>query len=335
MQNFSSMNKRYQVFVSSTFADLRNERSKVITTLMEMDCIPSGMELFPATDEEQWEFIKKVIDDCDYYLLIIGGRYGSTTSEGISYTEKEYDYAVEQGMKVIALLHKNPDDIPIGKSEKDPTLRGKLSSFRDKVSQNRLVKFWNSAEELPGLVALSVTKTIKTYPAEGWVRANSVTDSPKLLTEINELRKKNEDLEDIIKKYSYKSTYEIENLAEIDDLFEVKGDYYRNNQTFKWNKNLSWKEIFSLIAPYLMENPNDKVVKTKLSKSIFDTTDKNGYSPEINDQIYQSIKIQFKAMNLIDIKYLKTVSGGMSLFWILTKNGERKMMELRSISKNV
>ncbi len=69
------MNKRYQVFVSSTFADLQDERSKVIQTLMEMDCIPAGMELFPAMDEEQFEFIKKIIDDCDYYLLIIGARY--------------------------------------------------------------------------------------------------------------------------------------------------------------------------------------------------------------------------------------------------------------------
>lgn len=85
------MDKRYQVFLSSTYADLKDERQKVIQTLMEMDCIPSGMELFPATDEEQWEFIKKVIDDCDYYLLIIGGRYGSINAEGISYTEKEYD----------------------------------------------------------------------------------------------------------------------------------------------------------------------------------------------------------------------------------------------------
>ncbi|HJV93592.1 MAG TPA: DUF4062 domain-containing protein, partial [Azonexus sp.] len=82
------MNKRYQVFVSSTYADLKDERQSVIQALMEMDCIPAGMELFPAADEEQWLFIKKIIDDCDYYLLVIGGRYGSTTSDGISYTEK-------------------------------------------------------------------------------------------------------------------------------------------------------------------------------------------------------------------------------------------------------
>lgn len=97
------MNKRYQVFVSSTFADLKEERAKVIQTIMELDYIPAGMEIFPAIDEEQFEFIKKVIDDCDYYLLIIGGRYGSLSDDRISYTEKEYDYAREKILKLLLL----------------------------------------------------------------------------------------------------------------------------------------------------------------------------------------------------------------------------------------
>jgi hypothetical protein len=98
------MDIRYQVFVSSTFADLQEERRGVIQTLMEISCIPAGMELFPAQDEEQLEFIKRVIDDCDYYLLIIGGRYGSTTAEGVSYTEQEYDYAISRGLILVFLV---------------------------------------------------------------------------------------------------------------------------------------------------------------------------------------------------------------------------------------
>lgn len=46
------MDKRYQVFISSTYVDLQEERQSVLQTLMEMDCIPAGMELFPAADEE-------------------------------------------------------------------------------------------------------------------------------------------------------------------------------------------------------------------------------------------------------------------------------------------
>lgn len=111
------MDKRYQIFVSSTYEDLKDERRAIIQTLLQMDCIPAGMELFPAANDEQFQFITKIIDDCDYYILIIGGRYGSTTSEGLSYTEKEFDYARSIGLRTLSFIHGRPDEIPYGKSE--------------------------------------------------------------------------------------------------------------------------------------------------------------------------------------------------------------------------
>jgi hypothetical protein len=68
------METKHQVFVSSTYRDLEEERRSVIHALLELDCIPSGMELFPATDEDAWSLIKEVIDGCDYYILVIGGK---------------------------------------------------------------------------------------------------------------------------------------------------------------------------------------------------------------------------------------------------------------------
>lgn len=104
------MDKRYQVFVSSTYTDLHEERAEVMQALLELDCMPSGMELFPAANEEQWEWIKKVIDESDYYLVILGGRYGSISKKtGYSYTEMEYRYAVETGKPVIGFLHERPE----------------------------------------------------------------------------------------------------------------------------------------------------------------------------------------------------------------------------------
>lgn len=71
------MEKKYQVFVSSTYQDLQKERQEVMQALLELDCIPVGMELFPAADDDQWTLIKGLISDCDYYVLIVAGRYGS------------------------------------------------------------------------------------------------------------------------------------------------------------------------------------------------------------------------------------------------------------------
>ena len=87
------MNKKYQVFISSTFTDLKDERKEITRVLLEMDCIPTGMEMFQASDDNQWQVIKRVISLCDYYLVIIAGRYGSVHPKTKkSYTQMEYEY---------------------------------------------------------------------------------------------------------------------------------------------------------------------------------------------------------------------------------------------------
>lgn len=323
------MEKRYQVFVSSTYTDLKEERKYVTQALMEMDCIPAGMELFPAADEEQWEFIKKVIDDCDYYLLIIGGRYGSITDVGISYTEKEYDYAVEKGIKVIALLHENPSTIPLGKSDVSPELIDKLQTFRDKVKTNRLIKFWNEAKELPGLVALSLSKTIKMYPATGWVRAASIS-SEELLGELNELRKENGALKNELANIQRPTSYNIEGLADFNESFVIHGSYYANDMKKEWTCSITWREIFFIISPYLVRSPNSYEVKAILHKDIIDRYHLSIIGNDINDQDFQTIKIQLQALGLIKVDYLKKTNG-MAIHWSLSPDGEKLMVQLRAI----
>src|SRR5712691_2308673 len=124
------MEKRYQVFVSSTYSDLREERQQIMQALLELDCIPSGMELFPAADDDQWTLIKKVIDDCDYYVAIIAGRYGSIGKDGKSFTQMEYEYAVSRDKPVIAFLHRSPGKISVEMSEQTPEGRLGLAAFR-------------------------------------------------------------------------------------------------------------------------------------------------------------------------------------------------------------
>ena len=114
------MQKKYQVFVSSTYTDLIEERQVVLRSILDLGHIPSGMEMFSAADEEQFDYIKKVIDECDYYVLLIGGRYGSVDDRGMSYTEKEYDYAFGKGIPVLAFIHEDIKKIPYGRVEADP-----------------------------------------------------------------------------------------------------------------------------------------------------------------------------------------------------------------------
>lgn len=329
------MDKRYQVFVSSTVADLQKERQKVIQTLMEMDCIPAGMELFPATDEEQWEFIKRVMDDCDYYIVMIGGRYGSLTNEGISYTEKEYDYAISIGLKVLAFVYKKPEEIPATKSDTDPALQRKLEDFRDKVTKNRLVKKWGDASELPGLIALSLSKTIKIYPAVGWVRASNVA-SGEVLAELNDLRKENAQNKAEIANLESQLAPEKTNLASLDDSFSVRIEWReRAYQSFRErNRNLevTWGEIFGHIAPDLQEYPNDQAVNKMLGAALYrrqNPTSKLLVRVQHDD--FQTIRVQLTALGLINTPYERTTKGSMALFWSLTNRGQQLMTQLRTV----
>ena len=328
------MDKRYQVFISSTYADLKEERRRVIETVLDADCIPAGMELFPAADEEQFDYIKRVIDDCDYYLLIIGGRYGSVTAEGVSFTEQEYNYALSRNLKVIALLHENPDDISWGKSEQNPNLREKLQQFRDNVAAGRLVKYWRTAADLPGLVSTSLSKTIRMFPAVGWVRANRAANED-VLGEINELRKHNAALQATVAKLSAEAQPAIDNLAGLDERIVLRGKHddsfgYRDKY---WQVEATWREIFGYVSPYLLEHPNDEYVKTVLKPALFKQSGKDSRSSSVtlDDQDFRTVAVQLQALGLVNIRYAQTVQGGMGLFWSLTAAGERLMFEVRAV----
>jgi signal transduction histidine kinase len=164
--------RRYQVFVSSTFRDLEGARQEVSKALLECQCFPAGMELFPAANIEQFEYIKSIIDQCDYYVLISAGKYGSLhTGTGISFTEMEYDYAVSIGIPIIRLVHKDPfrllDDHLVEADEQKLTL---LKNFRAKVEASHVVKHWASTEELGKHVVLGLLEAQRSSPRTGWVR---------------------------------------------------------------------------------------------------------------------------------------------------------------------
>lgn len=323
------MEKRYQVFVSSTYADLKNERQAVMQALMEMDCIPAGMEMFPAADEEQLTFIKKVIDDCDYYLLIIGGRYGSVTDEGISYTEQEYDYAVSKGVKVVALIHDKPDELAASRTDIDPVLREKLEAFRVKVKTGRLVKSWTRTEELPGLVALSLSKTIKMYPAIGWVRANAIA-SEDILSQLNQVRQENESLRSELASARSDSEFRVNDLAGLDEFFNVLVHYQpstSNHRSFLVQVPLTWGEIFSHISPYIADKQGEHEediqnrINTLISNKLANTR-LIGCNLWIDYEYFKTIEIQLKALDLIAVHQVR---------WTATPKGEKTMYQIRAV----
>lgn len=184
--------KKYQVFISSTYSDLIEERRKILDVLFMADCIPAGMEAFVAVDTEQFEVIKKVIDLCDYYVLIIGKRYGSIHPEtGVSYTEMEYDYAIEHNIPVLVFAIDESVELDQSKIETDTDKILKLKSFRTKAMTNRLASIWKTTDDLTGKLAVSIMKAKVEIKRPGWQRAVDF-DEASLRREIMELKDRND-----------------------------------------------------------------------------------------------------------------------------------------------
>lgn len=163
---------KHEVFLSSTFADLIEARRKVISAVLQSGCFISSMEYFPATSEEQVEFIHHMIDEADFYLLIVGGAYGSMHSSGVSFTEREFDYTVSKGKPILAYLHKDPAALPPDRRETDPERQSRFDAFCEKVKADRVVGFWTSEDDLAAQVVLGLARQRQITPGGGWVRSD-------------------------------------------------------------------------------------------------------------------------------------------------------------------
>ncbi|MDA8418251.1 MAG: DUF4062 domain-containing protein [Desulfobacteraceae bacterium] len=163
--------KRYIVFVSSTETDLKKERRDLIRTVIELEHMPASMEYFPASNNKSWSHIQRVIAECDYYVLILAGMYGSIDPEtGLSFTEREFRYAREIGVPTIAFLHATPDSLPYIHHDDD----AKLQAFYKYVKDETLCKFWSNSGELASKATTSLVKLISDNPRSGWVKANGI-----------------------------------------------------------------------------------------------------------------------------------------------------------------
>jgi hypothetical protein len=344
------LDKRYQVFVSSTFQDLQEERQEVMQALLELDCIPAGMELFPAANLDQWTLIKKVIDDCDYYIVISAGRYGSLGSDGIGYTEMEYRYAVEQSKPIMGFLYRDLGKILSDKSEQSEERRAKLDAFRELIQQ-KMVRFWESPSDLGSQVSRSLVKLIRTEPAIGWVRATFAT-TEETTRELLTLRKRIEELERELQRARVTAPEGTEGLAQGEESFDIQLEFRAfdpaDYQTSKWTWEVTetWDDIFASIAPLMINEASDHQIRASLNEFVEESARIDLLSDErvrgrtlsgfsIDDTTFNTIKVQLRALGLIASSNKPRSVKNTATYWTLTPRGDALMTRLTAIQRNV
>lgn len=221
------MNKKLQVFVSSTYTDLIEERQAAVEAILDSGHIPAGMELFKA-GKSQIKTIRKWIDESDVYMLILGGRYGSIEEEsGLSYTELEYQYALSKNMPVFAIVL--DDSFLFTKAdtygrdtifEKDNI--DKYETFRAFVKKN-IVKFSNSTDQITSIIHSQLNDIVSDpdYHLIGWIKNSSENSIEQLLKENFSLRQEINILREQVAS-NRKESFGNYSFTELVDLFKKK-----------------------------------------------------------------------------------------------------------------
>ncbi|EOS7711223.1 DUF4062 domain-containing protein [Enterococcus hirae] len=186
------MEKKYQVFISSTYEDLTVERQEVVTAVLNAGHIPAGMELFKAGPTQE-EVIREWIEESDIYVLILGPRYGSLNSERISYTQWEYNLAKELKKPMFSIVL--TDEYMNTMVTEKRILPTQLEISNDKYIEfkrqvlNSLVVMVDHIAQIRGGVSDSI-RNIEKHSSEklnGWIKG-------EYYQELEELRIKNEEL---------------------------------------------------------------------------------------------------------------------------------------------
>lgn len=332
-----ALKRRYQVFVSSTFEDLKEERQYVMQALLETKCIPTGMELFPATSAEQWDLIKRVIDECDYYIVIVAGRYGSISKSGVGYTEREFNYACQSDKPVIGFYHRDIDSLPGTKLEAKDSGRDHLRAFIEKVKQ-RVCRPYSTSSDLASAVKSAILNELEFTPRPGWVRADMVPTSDT----VERLKQRIADLEEKLKKkepetFKPKQDVEVLNVRYILSLdYRGDPDNAPENKTVEFNQEYTLGKILSFMLEGLrsgriffdlfsefLTNSND-IVFLNAKPSV--VKDWSLQSVDLDMDYFEKVLHTLAAKNLIiqDTNFTDDA-------WKITKQGYKMISEAKAI----
>lgn len=350
--------KRYQVFVSSTFEDLKEERRQVNQALLELECLPAAMEMFVATDDDQWTLIQEVIELSDYYVVIVGGRYGSITEEGISYTEKEFDYALSLEKPILAFVHRHPEKIPQGQTDATAAAKKKLDAFRRKVTTGRTVGFFETPHELGSEVSRAVARVTKRKPGVGWVRgdkAMTVDQEREMLAlreQISALRNQVSVLEEQKRAAEGALVEDTAAFAQDSDpvtitvFSQVKPNYRLEDMTvYSAAITSTWGQVFRELAPLLVDETLEEEAEERLASHYYWTAATDAQRAAlhfsgprqlvVNYEDWEMIRTQLRALGLIDFGSKRRPPSDSGKYLRLTPKGDRYMTALIAVKRGV
>jgi hypothetical protein len=289
------------------------------------------MELFSAGDEEQWKLIARQIEASDYYVLIAAHRYGSETEEGVSYTEKEYDYAIECGVPTLGFIIDDNASWPASRTEKTQKKIKKLTSFKSKV-MSKLVQFWTNKDDLHGKISISLIKTMNTNPRIGWVRSDEAIRAD-ITKELSRLSTENSGLRKEVDKLRKQSEEKIDEVKNVVNIMNENERHFKVRTTKNWSEAKSFQdtllEIFLKIAPDLIDENSSYEISRNLA---FENVGNSHFERwPIGTNRISGIIADFVALDLLEPSKKKHSVNDGNTYWSLSKLGRQVLKRARRI----
>ncbi|HJF28548.1 MAG TPA: DUF4062 domain-containing protein [Acinetobacter lwoffii] len=296
------LDKRYQVFISTSGADMRPERIILSQTLVGMGFFSWGLEQRTPLNTA---FARRQIDDCDYVVILLGSQYGEQSVSGVGYMHLEYIYAVAKQKPIIVFMHEDPDSRDPDLHDSKPELKEKFKEFRQLLQNEADQVFrYRSLRDLEMAVRLNMSQILEHYPVAGWVRPQN---TQALHDEIDQLKTRLAQLEQEM------GTREIDPFLSLPKVsmhellsFEYRMHAYQdgNFKELKVQKKLTWAQLLQILGSTFINPTPEEFFSKRMNEYLNETglEDAHAEMPrahavaraQINIRALHSIKMQMR-----------------------------------------
>lgn len=263
------LDKRYQVFISTSGSDMQPERVVLAQTLVGMGFFSWGLENRTPISTT---FARRQIDDCDYVVILLGSMYGEQSVSGVGYMQLEYIYAATKQKPIIVFMHENPETRDLSLQDAKPELKEKFKEFRQQLQQEVDQIFtYRTLRDLELAVRLNMSQILERYPVVGWVRPQN---TQTLQDEIDRLKSKNIQLETEVGTKSADPFLSLPKVSMHDDFtFEYRMHAYQDGNLKELNvkRTMTWLQLLSVLGPVFKEAASEDYFSKRMNEFLNET----------------------------------------------------------------
>jgi ppGpp synthetase/RelA/SpoT-type nucleotidyltranferase len=153
------MARNKRCFLSSTFADLQEERQAARDAIDRAGYRPVFMESFTTDTVKPAQFVSQLVNTSGVFVLVLGSRLGSKErTSGKYFVELEYEAAITTAIPVHILLSSDSRLVPESLKPPSASEHARISKFRKHLETTHTVRYWKSALELQHEVFVSLSQ---------------------------------------------------------------------------------------------------------------------------------------------------------------------------------